>query len=210
MNGFFITGTDTGVGKTVTAAAITQALDGCYWKPIQSGVADEEADQMRVQQLTGLSDVNFHQSIYTLRASLSPNQAATLENISIDLAACSLPQRPSPIIVEGAGGVFVPLNKHKCMLDLMQKLALPIVIVCRGTLGTINHTLLTIEALRQRQLQIQGIVFVGELHRANQDNIEEWSGVKTLFHIPYFEILTQKIFQQWIMRHKQNIQEVLV
>lgn len=184
MNGFFITGTDTNVGKTLTAAMLTAFLGGCYWKPIQSGMP---SDRERVQQLTGLPDAHFYPSQYTLKASLSPDQAAELEGITIDLTQCQLPKTAYPLIVEGAGGVFVPINQNECMLDLMQQLALPVIVVSRGTLGTVNHTLLTLEALRKRQLDIEGIVFSGELNPANQTAIETWGKVKTLFHIPFIE-----------------------
>ena len=209
MNKFFITGTDTGVGKTLTAAAITLALKACYWKPIQSGVSDEISDCERIQTLTGLTSTHFYPSNYVLQASLSPDQAARLEAIEINLSNCQKPMTDGPLVVEGAGGVFVPLNQVDCMLDLMQQLALPVIIVCRGSLGTINHTLLTIEALRQRQLTIKGIIFSGHLNPDNQMAIEKWGKVNTLFHLPYFEQLTKNFFQTWVIKNQQKITESL-
>ena len=113
-----------------------------YWKPIQSGIADTISDRDKVQQLTGFPDTHFVPSNYELQASLSPDQAAELENISINLEQCVLPEINNHLIVEGAGGVFVPISQQFLMLDLIQKLNLPVIIVCRGTLGTINHTCL--------------------------------------------------------------------
>src|SRR6185312_13448116 len=106
---------------------------------------------------------------------------------------------------EGAGGVFVPLNQRYCMLDLMTRLNFPVIIVCRGTLGTINHTLLTIEALRQRHLTICGVVFNGELNPDNQKTIEEWGNVRTLFHVPYFSEVKKNNFHTWIDQQEKNI-----
>src|ERR1700722_19661078 len=157
MSGYFITGTDTDVGKTLFSATLTLALKGYYWKPVQSGIADGMSDRRYVQQLTDLSDQHFFPSTYEFKASLSPNQAAALEEVTIDMLTCQLTAPRYPLVVEGAGGIFVPLNKQHCMLDLMQQLALPVILVSRGTLGTINHTLLSIQALRQRDIPIQGI-----------------------------------------------------
>lgn len=209
MNQFFVTGTDTNVGKTLTAAALTLALKAHYWKPIQSGVSDERADCETVQALTGLASTHFYPSNYVLQASLAPDQAAKLEGVDIHLSNCQQPVTDGPLVVEGAGGVFVPLNQTHCLFDLMQQLALPVIVVSRGSLGTINHTLLTIEALRQRQLIVKGIIFSGELNPENQIAIEKWGQVKTLFHLPYFEPLTKEIFQAWVLGNQQKIVESL-
>jgi dethiobiotin synthase len=185
------------------------ALKGYYWKPIQSSLGHALSDTKTIQQLTDLSDEHFFPNSYSLQADLSPNQAAALENITINMFACTLAAPRYPLIVEGAGGVMVPLNSEHTMLDLMQELGLPIVIVSRGQLGTINHTLLTIQALKQRRLDIHGIVYSGELNVQNQKNIEEMSGVRTLFHLPKFSELTKNNFQTWVSQHKEIIVEVL-
>lgn len=208
MKQFFITGTDTHVGKTLVSAILTLALQARYWKPIQSGIADEMADQDKVRALTGLPKTCFFPSTYALQASLSPDQAARLENIDIDLAQCILPNVSGSLIVEGAGGVHVPLNAHACMVNLMKQCALPVVIVARGTLGTINHTLLTIEALRARQLTIAGVIFSGELNFQNQQAIEKWGQVRTLLHIPKFTNVTPKVVQEWVRNNQYKIIEV--
>ena len=196
--GYFITGTDTGVGKTLVAAILTWILKGCYWKPIQSGVQEDLPDLEQVKNLTRLPAEHFFPSRYLLQAPLSPDQAAALEQVTLDLDQCELPQTDKTLIVEGAGGVCVPLNEQHNMLDLMQKLALPVIIVARGTLGTINHTLLTIEGLRQRQIPIHGVVLNGPLNPANQKAIEKWGQVRTLFHVPFFDTIDASILQRWI------------
>jgi dethiobiotin synthase len=204
MNHFFITGTDTNVGKTITSAVLVLALKSYYWKPIQSGLADDKPESATIQQLTAFSDNYFLPTTYSLQASLAVAHAAELENKTIDLAQCVLPQKES-LIIEGGGGVFHPLNSNETMMDLMKKFNIPVIIVSRGTLGTINHTLLTIEALRHRNVKIHGIVFCGALNLKNQKTIEEWGKVRTLFHIPYFERLTPTVFQVWVFEQQKMI-----
>jgi dethiobiotin synthase len=204
MNYFFITGTDTNVGKTIASAVLVLALKSCYWKPIQSGLAEDKSEAVTVQELTGCSDDYFLPTTYSLQASLAVAHAAELENKTIDLGQCILPQKKS-LIIEGGGGVFHPLNSNETMMDLMKKFNMPVIIVSRGTLGTINHTLLTIEALRHRNIKIHGIVFCGKLNPKNQKTIEEWGKVRTLFHIPYFERLTPTVFQGWVFEQQDII-----
>lgn len=205
MKGFFITGTDTDVGKTVVSAALTLAWKSCYWKPIGSGPSDREV----VQQLTDLSDTHFHPTRYALKASLSPDQAAALEGVTIDIQSCQRPSQYQSLIVEGAGGVYVPLSPEHWQLDLMRQLALPVIVVCRGSVGTINHTMLTLEALRRHHLSVHGVVFNGDLIPENQQTIEKWGKVKTLFHMPYFKDFHKQTFQDWVNQHQVSIQEAL-
>jgi dethiobiotin synthase len=209
MKKFFITGTDTGVGKTIISAVLTLALKAHYWKPIQTGLADDPAEQEIVKQLTGLAQTHFLPSVHVLQASLAIDQAADLENSIVDLSDFHLPDVAHPLIVEGAGGVFHPLNKKHLMFDLIKKLNLPVIIVSRGTLGTINHTLLTIEALRHRQITIQGIIFSGELNKKNQLAIEQWGNVRTLLHFPYFASLSKSSLEKWVAENESIILEAL-
>ena len=206
MKNFFVTGTDTHVGKTITSAVLTLALNGCYWKPVQSGVADNFSEQERVQQLTGLGQEYIFPSTYSFQASLSLDQAAARENSLIEIEKIQLPPTTRTLIVEGAGGVFSPLNKTDCMLDLMKKFNFPVIIVSRGGLGTINHTLLTIEALRQRNLTIAGVIFSGELNPDNQIAIEQRGNVNTLLHLPFFEKFN---LTKWVADNRQIILEKL-
>lgn len=210
MNGYFITGTDTNIGKTLVSAVITLALEGYYWKPIESGIAVNLSDKDYVQQLTGLHDQYFFPTTYSFQEPLSPNHAAELENRVIHLTNCQLDNPRYPLIVEGAGGSFVPLNQTECTMDLIQHVGLPVIVVSRGTLGTMNHTLLTVAALRQCNIPIHGIVYSGELKPANQKSIEEWTGIKTLFHVPEFPELSTTVFQRWVNENKNKICEALV
>ena len=181
--GYFITGTDTGVGKTVTAAWLMLALDGDYWKPVQAGL-DGETDAQAVQRMTGFPPERFHESAYVLKAALAPHEAARREGIEIDLARFSLPRRRGALIVEGAGGVMVPLNTRAYMVDLMALLGLPVILVARTGLGTINHTLLSLEALRKRGLEIAGIVLNGPPNPANREAIEGYGRVAVIGELP--------------------------
>jgi dethiobiotin synthetase len=141
--------------------------------------------------------------------SLSPDQAARHENIEIDLEKCIKPTSVSSLIVEGAGGILTPLNQKHSMLDLMKKVNFPVIIVCRGTLGTMNHSLLTIHMLQHHHIPIHGLIFSGELNTDNQQTIEERGNVKTLFHIPFFPELTPNLVQQWTHQNKDRILETL-
>lgn len=205
MKGFFITGTDTDVGKTIISATLMLALKAHYWKPIQSG----ESDTAKVRHLTELPGTHFLPSIYSLKASLSPNQAAELENTKIELSHCHSLITEHFCIVEGAGGVFTPLADQICLLDLMKLYQLPIIIVSRGTLGCINHALLTLAVLRQHQLPIQGIVFSGELNPRNQADIEKFGKVKTLFHLPQLEVNSPNILKTWVAENQSYIKSQL-
>jgi dethiobiotin synthetase len=209
MKNFFITGTDTDIGKTLVAAILTLAARGCYWKPIQSGTSHSLSDQEQIKQWTGLPDNHFFNSCYSFKAPLSPDQAAHLENTQIDLSTCQTPNTSQTLIVEGAGGVLVPLNPRNQMVDLIKKVGLPVILVARGTLGTINHTLLSIEALRYRQIPIHGVVFNGELNLENQIAIESWGKVKTLCHIPVFNQITPAILSDWVQNNKTLLEAQL-
>ena len=183
MSGFFITGTDTNVGKTVVSAYLMHAFDADYWKPVQSGL-DDETDTEMVRRLTGLPPERFHLSAYELREPLSPHESARRQGVSISLEAFELPKTRRPLIVEGAGGVLVPLNGEALVIDLIRRLALPVVLVARSTLGTINHTLLSLEALRMRNIEIAGVVMNGERNEANRIAIETYGKVQVIAEMP--------------------------
>lgn len=185
----FITGTDTGIGKTFVSAVITCGRSGYYWKPVQSGI-DDMTDTQWVKSVTGLSSDHFIKEVYRLKAPLSPHHSAELEGVEIDPERIIVPHDRIPLVVEGAGGVMVPLRNDFLMLDLMEKMALPVLIVARSGLGTINHTLLTIDALRKRNIEIAGVVMNGAINSGNRKTIEELGHVKVIAQI---EPLTQPV-----------------
>lgn len=185
---FIITGTDTDVGKTVFAAAVAGALRGYYWKPVQAGLADG-SDAQTAARLSGLSLAHILPEAYRLTTPCSPHRAATIDGVAIDPARLQLPAVPRPLIVEGAGGVLVPLKSDLLHADLFALWQKPVIIVARTALGTINHSLLTIEALRTRKVPIHGIAFIGEPHQDSEEVITRISGVRRLGRLPHLSQL---------------------
>lgn len=179
--GVFVTGTGTGIGKTVVSAALAYRWGATYWKPVQTGIDAEPGDSETVSSLSG---ARVHPPRHVFRAPLSPEAAAALEGRSIALTDFDLPGGEGPIVVEGAGGVLVPLNAQCLMVDLMVRLALPVVLVAGTGLGTINHTLLSLAALRARHLAVAGVVLVGPENAGNRDAIAGHGQIRILHHLP--------------------------
>ncbi len=163
MKRFIVTGTDTGIGKTVFAAALTGALCGVYWKPIQAGL-DGETDSEIAARLSGRPVLP---EAYRFRLPASPHRAAAAEGRAIDTATLLLPDTDVPLVVEGAGGLAVPLSEDTLLIDVFARWAAPLVLCARTSLGTINHTLLSLEAIRARQIPLLGVAFLGD---ANDDS----------------------------------------
>ena len=201
MRGLFLTGTDTGVGKTVTAAALLHRLRAVrptrYWKPIQTGI-EQDDDTATVLRLTGCDSRAVLDEGVRLAHPLSPHLSARLCGVRItvdqvvDMGAAELER--GDWVVEGAGGLLVPLNEQELMADLMARLALPTLVVARSTLGTINHTLLTLEALRARSLPIAGVVMVGR-NLENRQAIEDYGHVR-VSELPLLTPLTPATLQE--------------
>ncbi|MDP9412832.1 MAG: dethiobiotin synthase [Pseudomonadota bacterium] len=180
-----VTGTDTGVGKTVFAAALAGALGAAYWKPVQAGLEDG-SDSLTVAELA--PEVRIIPEAYRLGTPCSPHRAAELDGVTIDPAALALPPA-SPLVVEGAGGALVPVTRGLLFADLFARWGLPVIVVARTSLGTINHSLLTIEALRARGVPILGIAFSGEPQEDSEATIVRIGAVKRLGRLPLLETL---------------------
>ncbi|MEO5362804.1 MAG: dethiobiotin synthase [Magnetococcus sp. DMHC-8] len=192
MWGFFVTGTDTGVGKSVVSARLLHHWGASYWKPVQSGAGGgEETDTVFVRRLSGLPAERFYPSVYTLALPRSPHEAAAREGIEIRLDRLTLPSVRRPLVVEGAGGVLVPLNDRHTMLDLMVQLGLPVILVARTTLGTINHTLLSLAVLRSRGVTVAGVVLNGVFDAENRRAIGHYGQVSILADLPPLQPLEQ-------------------
>lgn len=187
--GVFVTGTDTNVGKTVVAACLAAAWGAAYWKPVQTGLADDPGDTATVTALAGLPPERVLPPTYAFQAPLSPHAAAAAERASVELDALALPAGQRFVVVEGAGGLLVPLNRSALMIDLIRKLDLPAVLVTRSTLGTINHTLLSLGALRARQVPILGVVMNGPPNPGNRRAIEQFGRARILAELPRVEPL---------------------
>ena len=171
-----------------------------YWKPIQTGI-EQDDDTAEVSRLGNCQPAELRTAGIRLRRPLSPHLAARLGGMTIDLAeiedSLAGESTPTAWIVEGAGGVLVPVNDSEFMTDLMRRLQLPVVVAARSTLGTINHTLLTLEALRRRELQVAGVVMVGDRHADNRDAIERYGSVTVLGEMPCFHPLTSAAVSSW-------------
>ncbi len=184
-----VTGTNTGIGKTVFAAGLTALLDGVYWKPVQSGI-EEETDSDIVTRLLGFSPERVLPEAWLLKEPLSPHRAAELDGVEIDADALVLPAIEQPLVVEGAGGLMVPLNRHTLYIDVFAREAAPVVLCASTGLGTINHTLLSIEALRTRSIPLLGIAFIGDEMADTQCTVAEMGKVRVLGRLPRLKVLT--------------------
>lgn len=196
----FITGTDTGVGKTVLSAILTAGLRGFYWKPIQSGL-DEITDTEWVIQKTGLPESHFFHETYRLHLPLSPHVSALHDGIRIDLDSFHVPEiiEPDHLIIEGAGGVMVPLNEKDLMTDLMKRIDAPVLLVSRSSLGTVNHTLLSLEQLRREGIEVMGVIINGPGNLENRETIEYYGKTRVLAEIEPLPVINtetlKNIFQ---------------
>lgn len=179
----WVTGTDTNVGKTVVSAALVRQLDASYWKPVQSGwPADDDTETVR--QLADVPPERLLPPVYRFTNPLSPNQAAEDDGVVPDPSTIRVPDYSGKLVMEGAGGLMVPITADFMILDLMRKLAAPVVLVARTGLGTLNHTFLSLDALRAKGLPVLGVVLVGEPHPRNTRDIREIGRVRILAEIP--------------------------
>lgn len=197
---FVITGTDTGIGKTVIAAGLAGLLGGAYWKPVQSGL-DGETDSQTVARLGALMPERILPEAWRLTRPLSPHRAAELEGVTIDPDRLVLPEVECPLIVEGAGGLMVPLTRKTLFIDVFARWQAPVVLCARTSLGTINHTLLSIEALRRRDIPLLGVAFIGEAMPDTECTIAGIGQVRVLGRLPLLEPLTAGILHSAISSH---------
>ncbi|HJT87012.1 MAG TPA: dethiobiotin synthase [Bryobacteraceae bacterium] len=204
LRGIFVTGTDTNAGKTVACAALLHRYRGGvrlrYWKPVQTGI-EQDDDTSEVRRLAAVSDEEIFDDGVRLPRPVSPHLAARLAGRPIAIQKLTARIRPQPDdlrwIVEGAGGALVPLNETELMTDLMRALALPVLVVARSSLGTINHTLLTVEALRRRDLDVAGVLMVGEKNLENRAAIEHYGGIPVLGEMPVLAPLDAARLSAW-------------
>ena len=184
----FITGISTDVGKTIASSIVVEALEADYWKPIQAGDLDN-SDSHKIESYMSNNKTLIHENSYRLNTPASPHLAAQIDGISIDLKKIAEPSTKNHLIIEGAGGLFVPLNNTDCVIDLI-KPDYKVIVVSRHYLGSINHTLLTIEALQNRKINFAGIIFNGNENKASEEIILSKTGIKCLGRIneePYFD-----------------------
>ncbi|MET4897341.1 dethiobiotin synthase [Sphingomonadaceae bacterium jetA1] len=182
MSAIVVTGTDTEIGKTVFAAALTGALGASYWKPVQAGT--DEQGHGDAETVAGLSGRPVLSCAYRLNTPCSPHRAAEIDGVEIGLDRLALPQVDGPLVAEGAGGVLVPVTRELLFADLFAHWGRPVVLVARTGLGTINHSLLSIEALRSRGVAVLGVAFVGDAVEDSEATIAAIGGVKRLGRLP--------------------------
>ncbi|MGA0560439.1 dethiobiotin synthase [Larkinella sp. VNQ87] len=187
-----IAGIGTEIGKTVVSSIVVEALQADYWKPVQSG-ALEDSDTETVRRLISNPVSRFHPEAYRLREPLSPHAAAAIDGVEISLDAIQLPQTTNSLVVELAGGLMVPLNNQELNIDLVQRLNLPVLLVSKIYLGSINHTLLSVEALQQRGIPVLGIVFNGPATPATEEFILNYTGLRNLGRIEWETDLTPDV-----------------
>jgi len=202
MNGFFVTGTDTNVGKTVLSALLVAALDGIYWKPVQTG-AIEGTDRNSIGLWAACPEERILPERYVFDPPVSPHLAASEAGVRIALEDFALPAPLGgrPLLVEGAGGAMAPLNEKDLMLDLMRLFGLPVIVAARTTLGTINHTLLTLRALREAHLNVHGVVMIGEKDVQNRRAIEHYGQARVVGDIPVLQEISRSALLEVFVRH---------
>ena len=183
MNIFFVTGIGTEIGKTITSAILVEYLKADYWKPIQSGDLDF-SDTIKVKNLISNKKTQFHTESYRLTQPYSPHYSAQLDGVTINLNEIKITKTNNNLIIEGAGGLMVPLNDKDLIIDLIKKFNVEVILVSRNYLGSINHTLLSVEALRSRNIPIKGILFNGESTPATESIIIKQTGLTVIGHIP--------------------------
>lgn len=187
---YFVSGIGTEIGKTIVSTVLVEKLKADYWKPIQSGDLDN-SDTHKVKSLISNKDSVFHPEAYQLTQPFSPHHSAALDGITISLDQIKLPKTNNSLIIEGAGGLMVPLNAKHLMIDLIVKLNAEVILVSKNYLGSINHTLLTIEALKNRGITIKGLIFNGIENKSSEEIIINLSGLTVLGRIPQFTIIDQ-------------------
>ena len=196
-----VTGTDTGIGKTVFSAALTHALGASYWKPVQSGL-DEETDSETVQRLGRLPSNRILPETYRLATPASPHLSAAIDGVELHPDMLNPPPVAGPLVIEGAGGLLVPLTRRTVFADVFARWRYPAILCARTALGTINHTLLSLEAMRRRGIPILGIVFIGDEQPDSQSVIAEIGDVRSLGLLPKLDPLTadglHAGFRKWI------------
>lgn len=193
---FIIAGIGTEIGKTVVSAILVEALQADYWKPVQSGALDD-SDTETVRSLISNSVSQFHPEVYRLSEPLSPHAAAEIDNVRIDLSTIVLPKTSNALVVELAGGLMVPLNDRELNLDLVQQLGLPILLVSRNYLGSINHTLLSVDACRNRNIPILGIIFNGPTVTSSESFILTYTNIPCLGRIGQETQLTRDVIRNY-------------
>ena len=204
---FVICGTDTDIGKTLISSLFVRGLNSFYWKPIQSGI-DSETDSQAVKRLAKVDQGKIINEAYVFREPVSPHWAAEKDQKIIDFKLLNLPNVDGSLIVETAGGLMVPITRNYLQIDQIKKWGIPVILVCKSGLGTLNHTLLSIEALKKRNINILGLVVNGEKHLDNPKTLTEFSNLPIIAEFPYIQEIDSNNLD--IIWEKLNIKNKLI
>ncbi len=188
---YFVTGIGTGIGKTIVSAILTEKLKADYWKPVQAGELNN-SDTMKVKSLVSNTKSVFHPETYALTEPFSPHKSAAIDGIEIDINEFTIPKTDNNLIIEGAGGLMVPLNDQFLVIDLIKKLNVEVILVSQNYLGSINHTLLSIQTLKHYQIPVAGIIFNSDSNTNTEDYILNYTGIKLLGNIPNLADFTKE------------------
>lgn len=202
----FVAGTGTGIGKTLVSAILTQALEADYWKPIQAGTI-ENTDRAVVQSLVSNSKSRFYNEAYLLKTPSSPHYAAAAENIEINPGRLRVPDTENTLLIEGAGGLLVPLSNDYLLIDLIKYLQAPVILISKNYLGSINHTLLSLEALKQRGIEVLGIIYNGPNHLDNQQIIQHFSQATALGEVETASEVTTDFIEKQALKLRSSLAE---
>lgn len=190
MKGYFVTGIGTEIGKTVVSSILVEALGADYWKPVQAGDL-HNSDSIKIQAWTQHSNIRIHREAFRLNTPMSPHAAADIDQVELQVQDFKLPETENTLVVEGAGGLLVPLNEEECMIDLIEHLDLPVILVSHNYLGSINHTLLSIEALRHRNIPIAALIFNGTPSPTSETIIKKMGRIPLIYHLPQLSLINQ-------------------
>jgi len=208
LKGIFVTGIGTDVGKTISSAVLVEALKCDYWKPLQAGNLDY-ADSDVIRQLISNDDSVIHKEAIRLIEPCAPSVAAKKENVNVSISDMLVPESDNLLIVEGAGGLLVPFNKSELVIDLISQLKIPVILVSRNYLGSINHTLLSIESLNARKIPILGLVFFGDSNPETESLIEEQSKLRVIGRIPLQEVYSKSDIASLAKEFSEGLHEYL-
>ena len=199
---YFVAGIGTDVGKTVVSAVLVEALQADYWKPVQCGLP---RDMEVISTLVQNQYSNYHDEAYLLNESASPHQAAYNQGLALRVEGISVPKTNNDLVIEGAGGIMVPLNEQEFMLDLIMKFADQVILVANLYLGSINHTLLSVDILQRHHIKIRGIVFNGHSNSHSESVILSHSGSANLLHLPPDSLIDSEHIKKWAQILRKNL-----
>ena len=204
MKTYFITGIGTEVGKTIASAIVTQALKADYWKPIQAGELNH-SDRMKVEALIDNNRTKFHPEAFKLNQPISPHAAAKKDGVEIDISSFKTPHTNNHLVIEGAGGLLVPLNDKDTIMNLIESINCEVILVSRHYLGSINHTLMSIEAIQKRNIPIKGILFNGKENKDSESIITKMSGLNIIGRIDELVDLNKSVINSVAQNLKNKL-----